>query len=204
MSCSTETIGSIYGFAVVKSTVSQDFFQTALTNTLHYSFPLTVVKEVVYAKDFTGLVSEKIILVLNPNFHDKGFKDALIHVVEAACKAFHGNDCVTTSNVKIILRGIQSQTPRLLLMPLIEEIVKEYFRFVYAFRIDKYISLGFLSEGHGLYGSPGEENVVHTGISYVDAKLMLQRSKKYLFSYVAGVLAGIPRDGRSWRLLCTP
>ncbi|KUJ24631.1 DHH phosphoesterase [Mollisia scopiformis] len=157
-----------YGFSVIKSNKSNDFGAIAEAKNRTYHLPLTVVKEVVYAEDFSGVCLENISLVINPVFHDKGFKNALQKIVTVACQHFHGKECLFVEGDSITLKDIESQTPRLLLMPLIETIVNEHMRFRYAASINRYISLGFYSGSQEHYGSPGDEAIVKSGLSFFD------------------------------------
>ncbi|KAE8440548.1 hypothetical protein EG329_007254 [Mollisiaceae sp. DMI_Dod_QoI] len=166
-----------YGFSVVKCKESQDFTAIAWSNNLKEHLPLTVIKEVVCAKRFARIRSETILFIVNYKFHDKGFKNAVVEIVAAACRRFHGDSSVTVGGDRITLQGIESQTPRLLLMPLIEDVVKEHIRFTYASCIDRYVSLGFFCGGRTLYGKPGDESRVQTGLSYLDVEALLQNNK---------------------------
>jgi len=172
---------TLFGFAVIKCNKSQDYMAIALSNNMKSHLPLTVVKEVVYAENFGRIQSETILLVTNPTFHDKGFKKALRETVAAACRQFHGEGSVVAEKDIIILQDIESQTPRLLLMPLIQTIVKEHMRFTYASSIDRYVSLGFFGGSQELYGSPGDENFVKTGLSFLDVKALLKDNKHTSF-----------------------
>lgn len=111
---------TMFGFSVLKCKKSQDYMAIALSNNMKSHLPLTVVKEVVYAENFGRIRSETILLVTNPTFYDKGFKKALRETVAAACRRFHGEGSVVVEKDSITLQDIESQTPRLLLMPLIE------------------------------------------------------------------------------------
>ncbi|PVH71977.1 hypothetical protein DL98DRAFT_612654 [Cadophora sp. DSE1049] len=124
---------TLYGFSVVKCKESQDFAAVAWSNNLKEHLALTVIKEVVYAERFAKIRSETILFIVNSKFHDKGFKNAVIEIVAAACRRFHGDSSVTVGRDRITLQGIESQTPRLLLMPLIEDI---------AFLVEAGLSMG--------------------------------------------------------------
>lgn len=140
-----------------------------------------MVKEVLYAENFGKVLLETIKLVVNPDYYDKGFRSALLEIAITACRQFHKNASSELGDDRITLMNIDHQTPRLLLMPLLEEIVKEHLRFTYAFSIGKYVSLGFFYGGKSLYGKPGEEGVIQAGLSYVDVEALLQNNNHTSF-----------------------
>lgn len=170
-----------YGFSVVKTKMSRDYYAIAVANNAKQSLPLTVVKEVTYSGGFEKVVLETILLVCNPAYHDKVFRDALSTVVTIACQRFHSVAAVTTSDGKIVIKDVLYQTPRLLLMPLLEGLVQEHLRFSFASSINKYVALGFYSGSHKVYGQPGGDAYVCTGLSYKDVKKLLQSSNQTTF-----------------------
>ncbi|ORY09811.1 hypothetical protein BCR34DRAFT_540285 [Clohesyomyces aquaticus] len=166
-----------YGFSVVKSMVSNSYVALAEENNRKENLPLTVVKEIIYAQDFENVTSESLYLVFNSTYHDKGFRHTVREVVCAAYRRFHGKDVVSVSPDCIKVMHTPHQTPRLLLLPLIEQIVQEHLRFVFAACINKYISMGFYGGSNAVHGIPGDESTVKADLSFYEAKRILSSTK---------------------------
>ena len=169
-----------YGFAVVKCNVPQDYNQISKSNNLHRNLPLTIVKQTVYDNEFTFVSSETISMIFNDRFHDKGFTTAVKTIIGEACKAFHGAKSVFTSDTVVTVKGVRYQTPRLLLMPLIEDVVKEHLRFVHSKKLGMYVSCGFFNRNAGMYAD-GREVEVCSQISFKDVKALLASSRNTSF-----------------------
>ena len=164
-----------YGFAVVKCKVPQDYNQISRSNNLHRNLPLTIVKQTVYNDEFTFVLSETISMIFNDKFHDKGFTAAVKTIIGEACKAFHGAKLVFISDTVVAVKGVRHQTPRLLLMPLIEDVVKEHLRFVHSKTLGMYVSCGFFNRLTGMYADEREVEVC-SQISFKDVKALLASS----------------------------
>ncbi|EFQ30439.1 hypothetical protein CGRA01v4_09981 [Colletotrichum graminicola] len=163
-----------YGFAVIKSQKFASYQDRALRNNIEKHLPLTVVKQVIYTDHgFESSLCERISLYFNDNFYDKGFRDAIKDVTLAACDAFHGPQQVSRNGSTIMITGVPSQTPRLLLMPTLEGIVKEHLRLFYSKTIQMYISCGFFNSGTEAYGDSLENRPPTTFMSYDDVKALL-------------------------------
>ena len=169
-----------YGFAVVKCNVPQDYDHISRSNTLDRNLPLTIVKQIVYDRELSSVLSETISIVFNDNFHDKGFKNTVKAVVGEACRAFHRVRFVLTEHTVVTVKGVRHQTPRLLLMPLIEDIVKKHLSFVYSKKIGMYVSCGFFNRSDGMYAN-GHEVEVCSQISLRNVKQLLANSNNALF-----------------------
>jgi len=104
-------------------------------------------------------------------------------VVHESCQAFHGNEFVSSSESTVTIRGAQSQTPRLLLIPLIEKLVNEHLRFAYSKTIARYLSCGFFGGSGSMYSCSGESQsaVVKSNVSFEDTKVLLRASKNTSF-----------------------
>ena len=164
-----------YGFAVVKSTKSRNLDQLARKNNSERGFPLTVVKQIIYESNFTNVSEESIAFIFSDLTYDKGFRAAVVDIVAEACQALHGKDHVTRTANLVTVKMAQMQTPRLLLMPLIEEVVKEHLGFAYSQAINRYISRGFYSGSTLKYGSAGQK-AKSTQLSFRKAKKILAES----------------------------
>lgn len=169
-----------YGFAVVKCNVPQDYSQISRSNNMHRNLPLTIVKQTVYNNEFTFVSSETILMTFNDRFHDKGFTTAVKTIIGEACKAFHGAKSVFTSDTVVTVKGVRHQTPRLLLMPLIEDIVEEHLRFVHSETLGMYVSCGFFNRFAGMYAD-GRKVEVCSQISFKDVKALLASSRNTSF-----------------------
>jgi inorganic pyrophosphatase/exopolyphosphatase len=165
-----------YGFAVIKTKIKRDYTALAVRNNELECLPLTTVKQVVYSKNFKEIVVEEITFAINPQFHDKGFKRVIFQVVCTACQRFHSNAQVFINEDTICVQRPKHQTPRLLLMPLIEQVVQEHLRFAYAPSLSLYVAMGFYNGGTTIYGEPGDEKFVRAELSYQDAKALLRSS----------------------------
>jgi hypothetical protein len=163
-----------FGFAVIKSRRQQyDFSRLAASNNISRRIPLTIAKEVLYHKDFVAARAETILIVVNPNYHDKGFKAAFMDVIAKAWRQLHGPNAVRLVEEGVLVTGTNYQTPRLLLMPLVEDIVQEHLRFAYAPAINKFLSMGFYSGQSSAYGLLGDERHVCSGLSYLQVSRLL-------------------------------
>ena len=58
--------------------------------------------------------------MFNDNFHDKGFRNAILDVTKGACEAFHQKK-FKLQDLQLDLEGIKTQTPRPWLTPHLEE-----------------------------------------------------------------------------------
>ena len=169
-----------YGFAVVKCNVSQDYHNIARSNNMTHNLPLTIVKQTVYDSKYAFVSSETISMVFNDRFHDKGFKAAVNTVIGEACKAFHGAQSVLIRDTVVTVTGVKHQTPRLLLMPLVEDIVKEHLRFVHSKTLGRYVACGFFDRSAGMYADGGEPEVC-SQISFRDVQALLESSRNTSF-----------------------
>ena len=168
-----------FGFAVIKSRQQQhDFGSRAMTNNMNRRLPLTIVKEVLYRDDFVAVSAETISIVINPNYHDKGFKRSDLDITAMACRQFHGPEAVCLFDGGILVAEAKYQTPRLVLMPLIEDIVCEHLRFAYSPAIDKFVPMGFYSGQTSVYGLSGDERQVCAGLSYLTVFQLLLGSAR--------------------------
>lgn len=122
-----------------------------------------MVKEVIYSSHFEKVQLETISLVCNPAYHDKGFKHALLTVVSRVCQQFHGSKAVIATHDREVIKNVLYQTPRLPLMPLLEDLVQEHLRLTFASSIGKFVAMGFYSGSDAGYGQPGEDTYIHTG-----------------------------------------
>jgi hypothetical protein len=163
----------LYGFSVIKTQTLGSFAKQANTNNAKRHLPLTVVKQVVYDSDFRHVVQEKLSMYFNDAFHDKGFQKATMDVVTKACETMHGKMKVHCKGFEVSIRDVPHQTPRLLLAPLLERIVKEHLRLFRSKAIGMYVACGFFTEQEGDYGTASEEPTVKTGICFEDVKALL-------------------------------
>ena len=164
-----------YGFAVIKCLGQNDYYDIASLNNECHNLPLTVVKETWYDIDFSTVITETILLVFNKTHYDKGFRRCVRATVRHACEVFHGANKVSSTNNIITVNDVRNQTPRLLLMPLIEEIVNEQLRFVYSKALNRYISCGFFTKSTDMYGDSGKV-LVCSRISFQEVKALLADS----------------------------
>ncbi|OAG41893.1 hypothetical protein AYO21_03896 [Fonsecaea monophora] len=167
-----------FGFAVIKSrqALGSQIHALATTNNTNHHLPLTIVKEVLYRDGFVAVKSETILIVSNPEYHDKGFTRSVLDVVALACRQFHGTEAVSLFDKGVLVAEAKYQTPRLLLMPLIEDIVTEHLRFAYSPALDKFMSIGFYSGQAKTYSIPGEDQIVFAGLSYTNVAQFLSDS----------------------------
>jgi hypothetical protein len=142
-----------FGFAVIHCREYSDFIALAKENNRANHLSLTVVKEVRASVYPPFVCSERIILVFNDNFYDKGFRMGATITVKAACQEFH-DKTFPLKRYELNLEGIAIQTPRPLLTPHLEKIVQEHLKFFYSKRIGRFISAGFYSGGRDLHGIP--------------------------------------------------
>jgi len=163
----------LYGFSVIKTQTPGSFATQANANKVNRHLPLTVVKQVVYDSDFRHVVQEQLSMYFNNEFHDKGFKKAIMDAVTKACEAMHGKMKVSCKKFEVRITDVPHQTPRLLLAPILEGIVKEHLRFFRSKSIGMYVSCGFFSEQEGDYGTATEEPTVKTRICFNDVKALL-------------------------------
>ena len=164
-----------YGFAVIKCLEQNDYYDMASLNNVSHNLPLTVVKETWYDIDFSMVITETILLVFNKRYYDKGFRRCVRATVRHACEIFHGADKVSSTDDVVTIKNVRNQTPRLLLMPLIEEIVNEHLRFVYSKALDRYVSCGFFTKSTDMSGD-SEEVPVCSQISFQEVKALLAGS----------------------------
>jgi hypothetical protein len=180
-----------FGFAVIKhrKPVATCFVDLARENNAGRHLPVTVVKQVSYSTDFEAVQYEVITLVFNLRFHDKGFRAAVLDVITSSCTAFHGDSIAihtttpSTDTTSITLTGTHSQTPRLLLLPLVTRIVDEHLRFAYSISLDRYIACGFYFGAHGgsIYGSPGDALQVQARLCFREVKTLVDLSANVTF-----------------------
>ncbi|KAF5649810.1 DHH phosphoesterase [Fusarium tjaetaba] len=173
---------SCYGFAVLKSQRLTSYDERAMKNNVEKHLPLTVVKQVIFdGTMFDRLSTEKISMHFNDRFYDKGFRNAVKHVILSACAAFHGADNVTEDGFSVLVTNVPCQTPRLLLMPALEGIVKEHLRFFYSTTIGRFVSCGFYTDITAVYGRPGEETLPTTCMSFDHVKGLLSKQENTSF-----------------------
>lgn len=173
---------SLYGFAVIKCTNTECYEKLAKANNKFNGLPLTVVKEVNYTADFTAVISENISFYFNDSFHDKGFHDAVNAIVRFACSSFHGCEHVTADKDRVIILDVPYQTPRLLLMPLIDDIVREHLRFRFSTSLGKYVSCGFYGGTEATFGEVQQDgDTVKSSMSYAGVKELLHPSRNTSF-----------------------
>ncbi|KAK6502687.1 hypothetical protein TWF506_003265 [Arthrobotrys conoides] len=174
-----------FGFTVIKSSSSDpmtiSYRRFAEVNNEKEHLPLTIVKEIVYDPRFSTAERETFQLVFNDSFHDKGFRAAVRNVIKHACRAFHKVALLEPDNDTIVIMQPLTQMPRLLLMPLLEEIVKEHLRFTFSHKLNRYIACGFFSGKTVKYGEAGETENVHCQLSYIKVKDLLQSSNNTSF-----------------------
>jgi hypothetical protein len=171
-----------YGFAVVKTQISRDYTKIAEGNNSKKRLPLTVVKEIAYSGKFEIIRTEKIWFIFNSDFHDKGFRNAVSQTVYDACNRFHKHRWISKKAGMIEIGQPMHQTPRLLLQPLIEILVEEHLKFVYATSIGRYLAMGFYSGIEAVYGIPGEDMHICTSVSYNEVKAILENSEVSMLS----------------------
>lgn len=173
---------TLFGFAVIKATERGCFGARAEANNRDNHLPLTIVKQVVYNSQFDTVLCETISLYFNEDYHDKGFRAAIIDVVTKACQAFHGSDHVSVSGTEVEVTNVSHQTPRLLLGPLLEDIVSEHLKFFYSKAIGMYVSCGFLNQTEGPRVTQETQSTAPTtGISFEDATSFLSQSTNTAF-----------------------
>ncbi|KAL9123910.1 MAG: hypothetical protein Q9217_006706 [Psora testacea] len=170
----------LYGFAVIKCLVTRDYTEIAVRNNAQHQLLLTIVKQVLYNTDFSSVIFESIQLVFNDVYHDCGFQKCMRKLIQAACEAFHGANQVSSLLNLTTIKGIKTQTPRLLLMPTIKDVVEEHLKFAYSERLGRYVACGFFTESPGRYGD-GEYLPVCLRLSYRDAKRLLLSSSNTSF-----------------------
>lgn len=171
---------STFGFAVVKANKCCNYDSIAKSNNFKKGLPLTVVEQVVYDHQFSQIYIERISMVFDERSHDKGFRSAVMDIVSKACMLFHGEAHVSRESHSVLVKDVRMQTPRLLLMPLMEEIVKEHLKFAYSRAIDRYISCGFLCGSSEKYGF-ADETAEISRLSFVEAKTALAKSSNTSF-----------------------
>ncbi|KAK4631164.1 hypothetical protein CLAFUW4_03783 [Fulvia fulva] len=162
-----------FGFAVVKARgVYDDFSPMAMKNNMRRQLPTTIVKQVLYGDDFRQVKQEVVKLFFNEFFHNKDFKRAVRHVILEACRSFHGDGKVVHNVDSIEVTRGGTQTPRLLLLPLVQRIVEEHLRFVYSHAIDRFVACGFFSGENADrdYGHPGSVLPVESNLSFQEVK----------------------------------
>ncbi|KAK6330807.1 hypothetical protein TWF718_003006 [Orbilia javanica] len=174
-----------FGFTVIKSSSSDpqiiDYRKLAEINNEKEYLPLTIVKEVVYNEKFSTVERETFHLVFNDSFYDKGFRAAVRNVIKCACRAFHEVTPLEPDINTIVIMHSLTQMPRLLIMPVIEEIVKEHLRFSFSHKLNRYVSCGFFSGKTSKYGEVGESEHVRCQLSYQKVKDLLQGSNNTSF-----------------------
>lgn len=168
---------TVYGFAVIKSRSWESYEARARQNNIENHLPLTVVKQVLYNNaQLEGALTEHISLHFNDDFYDKGFRSAALTVIRAACEAFHGPSHVSVDGLSVIVVDVPTQTPRLLLMPTLEVIVREHLKFFYSPAIGRYVSCGFFCKDAGVYGDAEDTSQPRpptTYLSYDEVKQLL-------------------------------
>ena len=167
-----------FGFAVIKGQEHHDYGEMAKHNNQCYNLPLTVVKQLIYDVYFSTVLRETILLVFNPEFHDKGFRRCVQAVVKDACEAFHGKDKVSSAPAiaTVTVTHGRKQTPRLMLMPLIDELTSEHLRFAYSRTLRRYIACGLYTKS-GDTSVDGETGQVCSYILFQEVKELLKGSK---------------------------
>lgn len=176
---------TLYGFAVIKTQRAASFEERALKNNVDNHLPLTIVKQVICNNNnhdqFGTNLDETISLYFNENFYDKGFRSAVKKIVTTACEVFHSAGHVEAHGSSVIITDVPSQTPRLLLMPLLEDLVREHLKFFYSPAINKYVSCGFFSATQGAYGLPSDKLYPTTCISFDEVKRLLANQSNTSF-----------------------
>ncbi|CAH0036031.1 unnamed protein product [Clonostachys rhizophaga] len=155
------------------TSVSTSYASQAKANNKSRNLPLTVVKQIIYNTQFDRVVQEKISMFFNDRFHDKGFRSAILNIVKSARTAMHGYHHVSCKGNDVVITDVPHQTPRLLLAPLLEGIVREHLRFFRAKSIGMYVSCGFYTNEQGDYGQVNKEPSVKTGITFNEVKALL-------------------------------
>ena len=84
-------------------------------------------------------------------------------------------------NDVVWMKNIETQTPRLLLMPLVENVIKEHLRFAYARTIDMYVSCGFFNGAGKVYAVGPGDLETRSGLTYLEVKDLLKSSKNTSF-----------------------
>ncbi|KAK5993557.1 hypothetical protein PT974_06991 [Cladobotryum mycophilum] len=172
---------SLYGFAVIKAQQTASYEKQAMTNNIRRHLPLTIVKQVIYGNEFRYVVKEQLSMYFNERFHDKGFKKAILDTVKQACEVMHGANRVSSKGYKVEVTNVPHQTPRLLLAPLLEGIVREHLRFFWSKSIGMHVACGFFTEDQGEYGAADEEPSASTGVSFDEVKTLLQQGLETSF-----------------------
>ena len=174
-----------FGFAVIKHQRPHHicFSDLAEKNNSQKHLPLTAIKQVSYNNDFSKVEWEVITVIFNKAYYDKGFRAAVFDVIKHTCAAFHGHLTTTVDGTSIKIRGGRSQTPRLLLMPLIKTLVDEHLKFVYSNLLGRYVACGFYSNGQdGIpYSLPNSECTVKAGLCFQEVKDLLRCSGNVSF-----------------------
>lgn len=170
-----------YGFSVIKTQVAASYASQARNNNIKQHLPMTIVKQVVYDDEFRSILQEKISVYFNKCFHDKGFKKAIMDTTRKACEALHGSDHVSATRYEIEIMNVPHQTPRLLLAPLLEILVREHLRFYFSKSLEMYVSCGFYTQEQGDYAQFDEKPDTKTGISFEDVKALLYRKTETSF-----------------------
>lgn len=177
------------GFAVIKlasfsdgahaldDSLRDSIIQRAIDNNLASNLPLTVLKFVEY--DMSGLEVryEEIVCVFNDNWHDDGFRDAVMTLIESAYNVYHrGHIPVVRENYAIKVTESKVQIPRLLLAPLLAPLVEEHIKFFFSQKLGKFVARGFYDGSDRPYGE-SYSTQVHKApqnfISFMDVKQLL-------------------------------
>ncbi|KAL7930848.1 hypothetical protein V8C35DRAFT_324056 [Trichoderma chlorosporum] len=159
------------------------FARRAEANNLERHLPLTVVKQVCYDSCFKSVLEERITMHFNDSFHDKGFRRAITSTIQRACEAFHGIERVSVEGSQVNVLCVPSQTPRLLLAPLLEGIVSEHLKFFYSQSIGMYVACGFYNQQDGPSVSPSSVSDRPTcGLTFENIKNRLagQRNTSFM------------------------
>ena len=93
-----------FGFAVIHCIEYIDFAAIASASDLSHHLPLTIIKEILATALPPWISSERIILVFNNAFYDRGFRQAASAVVLEACQAFHSKR-FEMKDEQLLLRG---------------------------------------------------------------------------------------------------
>ena len=159
-----------FGFSVIHCKEYFDMTEIAKENNRKHHLPLSIIKQILAKREAPWIASERITLVFNDNFHDKGFQNAIICVVKGACEAFHQRK-FDLYECQINLENIETQTLRPWLTLHLEKVVEEHLKFAYLTHIKRYVSSVFYSVGTEMYGYH-EKTKAH--LSYQDVKELLK------------------------------
>ncbi|OGZ60493.1 MAG: hypothetical protein A3B96_00885 [Candidatus Spechtbacteria bacterium RIFCSPHIGHO2_02_FULL_43_15b] len=145
------------GFSVVKTIdfynregtcevadIRESIIQIAHANNKSQNLPLTIIKFVDYLNDGTRVNHEEIVCVFNHDWHDSGFRDALLLLLERAYSVFHEHKVrIQKRDNTIQIFSPNKQVPRLILTPLLEPLLNEHTKFFYAKALNKFVARGF-------------------------------------------------------------